>query len=38
MSKITKEDSILYAGRVSHEKGVDKLIESFLKAKLEPQR
>tara|TARA_X000001036_G_scaffold18557_2_gene15663 strand:- start:18220 stop:19371 length:1152 start_codon:yes stop_codon:yes gene_type:complete len=33
--KIKKEDSILYAGRVSKEKGVDKLIESFEKAKLE---
>lgn len=35
ISKTKKEDSILYAGRVSHEKGVDKLIESFLKAKLD---
>jgi glycosyltransferase involved in cell wall biosynthesis len=35
ISKIKKDDSILYAGRVSHEKGVDKLIESFLKAELD---
>jgi glycosyltransferase involved in cell wall biosynthesis len=30
-----KENTILYAGRVSHEKGVDKLIESFINARLE---
>ena len=35
ISKTKKEDSILYAGRVSHEKGVDKLIESFVKAELD---
>ena len=29
-----KSNSILYAGRISNEKGVDKLIESFQNAQL----
>ena len=33
-SNLKKEDFIMYAGRISHEKGTDKLIESFVKANL----
>tara|TARA_B110000444_G_scaffold258843_1_gene300853 strand:- start:1080 stop:2231 length:1152 start_codon:yes stop_codon:yes gene_type:complete len=33
-SEFKKEKTILYAGRISHEKGIDKLIESFVNAKL----